>query len=205
MSTIIQRHGAGITWYEDDAMARAAHALLTEDGVWLVDPFEDGPALAAAAGLGPPAGVVQLLSRHNRDCAAIATSLGVTLHRLPVRLPDTPFEVVSVVDRPWWRECALWWPARQTLVVSEAIGTIALFALGRRAGVHPMLRMLPPRSALGGYQPERLLVGHGPALDGDADSALHEALDASRSDLPRLVLKLPGTIRGGPRRAASGG
>ncbi|HEX8975488.1 MAG TPA: hypothetical protein VF781_03155 [Solirubrobacteraceae bacterium] len=204
MSATVQRHGAGITWYEGDAMARASHALLTEDGVWLVDPFDDQAALDAAADLGPPAGVVQLLSRHNRDCAAIATRLGVALHRLPARLPGTPLEVVSVVDRPWWRELALWWPGRQTLVVSEAIGTIPLFALGRPAGVHPMLRLLPPRAALGGYHPERLLVGHGPALAEGADAALHEALAAARSDLPRLALKLPGTLRGGPRRPASG-
>jgi hypothetical protein len=200
MSTTIQHHGAGLTWYETDAMARAAHALPTEAGVWLIDPFDDSAALAAAAELGPPAGVIQLLSRHNRDCAAIATRLGVTHHKLPARLPGTPFEIASVVDRPWWQELALWWPDRQTLVVSEAIGTIPLFTLDRTAGVHPMLRMVPPRSALGRFHPERLLVGHGPALDSGGDSALHQALSASRSDLPRLALKLPGAIRGGPRR-----
>jgi hypothetical protein len=42
-----------------------------------------------------------------------------------------------VVARPWWKEVALWWPAEQTLIVAEAIGTAALFALGRPAGVHP--------------------------------------------------------------------
>jgi hypothetical protein len=204
MSTTIQRHGAGLTWYEDDVMARAAHALPTAAGVWLIDPFEDGPALAAAAELGPPTGVIQLLSRHNRDCEAIATSLGVIHHHLPARLPRTPFEVVSVIDRPWWQERALWWADRSTLVVSEAIGTSPVFALGRPAGVHPMLRLIPPRSALGGYRPERLLVGHGPALDGGGDDALHEALAASRADLPRLAWKLPGAIRGGSGRPASG-
>jgi hypothetical protein len=196
VSTTIQRHGAGLTWYEDDLMARAAHALPTKGGTWLIDPFEDAAALAAAAELGPPAGVIQLLNRHNRDCAAIASRLGVIHHQLPTRLPRTPFEVVSVIERPWWQERALSWPDRQTLVVSEAIGTAPLFALGRAAGVHPMLRMIPPRSALGPLRPVRLLVGHGPALDSDADSALHDALAMSRTDLPRFVLKLPGAIRG---------
>jgi hypothetical protein len=41
VSVTIQPHGAGLTWYEDDAMARAAHALRTDLGVWLVDPFDD--------------------------------------------------------------------------------------------------------------------------------------------------------------------
>jgi hypothetical protein len=105
--------------------------------------------------------------------------------------------VISVVDRPWWRELALWWPEGHTLVVAEAVGTGSYFALGREAGVHPMLRLLPPRAALGGLHPQRLLVGHGPPLTAGADRALHKALDASRSDLPRLALQIPGMLRGG--------
>jgi hypothetical protein len=90
--------------------------------VWLIDPFEDGAALEAAAALGQPAGVIQLLDRHQRDGEQIADRLGVALLRLPATLPKTPFEVVSVVARPWWREIALWWPAERTLIVAEAIG-----------------------------------------------------------------------------------
>jgi hypothetical protein len=202
MSVIIQHHGAGLTWYEDDTMARAAQAVRTEAGVWLIDPFFDDTGLSAAAELGPALGVVQLLSRHNRDCMAIADQLGVTHHRVPASLPDSPFEVISVVARPWWQEVALWWPQERTLVVAEAVGTTPMFALGRAVGVHPMLRLVPPRSALGAVNPERLLVGHGPALDGGADEGLAEALANSRSDLPRLVLKIPGALRGGPHGPA---
>ncbi len=185
-------------------MARAAHALRTAEGVWLLDPFDDRDALAAAAELGPPAGVVQLLSRHNRDCAAIAQRLEVAHHRLPASLPQTPFEVISVVDRPWWQEIALWWAQEQTLVVAEAVGTAPLFALGRPAGVHPMLRLLPPRAALGGIHPRRLLVGHGPALETGGDEALVAALSSSRSDVGRLLTKLPGAMRSGSQAPATG-
>jgi hypothetical protein len=202
VSVTIQPHGAGLTWYEDDAMARAAHALRTHSGVWLVDPFDDRAALAAAAELGSPAAVIQLLSRHNRDCAGIADRLGVPHHSIPSALPDSPFSTVSVAERPWWREAALWWESERTLVVAEAVGTIPLFALGRPAGVHPMLRLVPPRAALGGLHPVRLLVGHGPPLEGGADQALHGALASSRSDLPRLFLKAPAAMRGGPRGPA---
>jgi hypothetical protein len=177
-------------------MARAAHAVRDGDTVWLIDPFEDPAALEAAATLGQPAGVIQLLDRHQRDGEAIANRLGVPLMRLPKAIPGTPFEVVSVVARPWWREIALWWPAQRTLIVAEAIGTGPLFGLGRRAGVHPMLRAVPPRSALGRYSPERLLVGHGPALDGNAAPALSQALSSSRSDIPKLLATLPSVIRG---------
>lgn len=195
MAATLQHHPAGLTWHENDAMARAAHAVTDGTRYWLIDPFEDEAALAAAAQLGEPAGVIQLLDRHNRDNAAIAERLGVAHHRLPKAVPDTPFDVLTVVDRPWWRERALWWPARSTLIVAEAIGTGSYFSLGRRAGVHPFLRMIPPRGALGRYAPDHLLCGHGPAVTDGADRALREALDHSRTDLPRFALQLPGMIR----------
>lgn len=196
MSAFLQRHPVGLTWHETDTMARSAHAVSDGERVWLIDPFDDPAALEVASTLGEPAGVIQLLDRHQRDGELIAQRLGVPRLRLPRALPDTPFEVVSVVARPWWREIALWWPAQRTLIVAEAIGTGPLFGLGRRAGVHPMLRAVPPRSALGGYSPDRLLVGHGPALDADAAAALSQALSSSRSDIPKLLITLPSVIRG---------
>lgn len=193
----LQRHALGVTWYETDAMARAAHALRAGQGTWLIDPFDDPAALSAVSGLGPPAGVIQLLDRHNRDCAAIAQRLGVPHHKLPTSLPpESGFEPVSVVSRPWWKEVALWWPDEQTLIVAEAIGTGPLFALGRAAGVHPMLRITPPRAALGRFAPEGVLVGHGRAIESGGAQALSEALSAARSDIPRLILKLPSALRG---------
>lgn len=197
MTVTVQHHPVGLTWHESGGMARAAHAVGDGDRVWLIDPFEDAEALQAAAALGSPAGVIQLLDRHDRDGSAIADRLGVPLHRLPKMLPGTPFTVRSVVDRPWWREIALWWPAERVLIVAEAIGTAPLFALDQPAGVHPMLRMLPPRSALGDFAPDRLLVGHGPALESGARNAVHNALSRSRSDIVKLALKLPSALRGG--------
>ena len=134
----LQHHAVGVTWYETNAMARAAHAVRAGQDTWLIDPFDDTAALTAVSELGAPAGVIQLLDRHNRDCAEIAQRLGVPHHKVPTVLPpQSGFEPVSVVARPWWKEVALWWPAEQTLIVAEAIGTAALFALGRPAGVHP--------------------------------------------------------------------
>lgn len=60
-------------------MQRASHALAVEGRVWLVDPV-DAPELEARIRLlGEPAGVVQLLDRHGRDCAAWAARLGVPM------------------------------------------------------------------------------------------------------------------------------
>ncbi len=196
MSAALQRHDLGLTWIEHSRMSRTAHALLSDGRVWLIDPFEDEAALQTASSLGPPAGVLQLLDRHNRDCQTIATRLGVPLLRLPERVPDTPFEVVPVLSRRGWREVALWWPQTRALIIAEAIGTAPAFALGRRAGVHPMLRLTPPRSQLSGHEPSMLLVGHGRTLESEAAAALGDALARSQSDIPRLLVRLPGLMLG---------
>jgi hypothetical protein len=192
----LQRHALGLTWVEQSAMARAAHALVDDGRVWLIDPYEDERALAAAAELGTPAGVLQLLDRHNRDCSSISQRLGVPLSRLPKDLAGTPFEAISVISNAGWREVALWWAGERTLVVAEALGTAPAFALGRRAGVHPMLRLTPPRRQLSPFEPERLLVGHGEAIETGASAAVSEALANSRQDIPKLVLSLPKLLRG---------
>ncbi len=82
---------------EAGGLARAAHAVLEGERVWLIDPFEDEAALSAAAELGRAVGVLQLLDRHNRDCEQVSQRLGVPLLRLPERMPDSPFESVHVV------------------------------------------------------------------------------------------------------------
>jgi len=183
---------SGFSWFPDEVMTRTGHALATDDGVWLVDPVDDAEAMERAAALGPPAGVVQLLDRHNRDCAAIAARLGVPHLKVPPEIPGSPFEVIRVLDVPRWHEAALWWPGPRVLAVAEVVGTNAAFRLGgARAGMHPMVRALPPR-ALRGYQPEHLLVGHGRGVHGPAASAaLADAYERSRRDLPKLALKLP--------------
>jgi hypothetical protein len=195
MGVTLQRHALGVTWVEQNAMARAAHALVDDGRVWLIDPYENAEAMAAATELGTPAGVLQLLDRHNRDGKTIAQRLGVPLMRLPVDAAGTPFTAIGVISNRAWREVALWWAGERRLVVAEAIGTAPAFALGRRAGVHPMLRLVPPRKQLSRFQPERLFVGHGEAIESGADAALREALARSRSDLPRLLVSVPKLLR----------
>ena len=191
MTAMLQHHELGLTWIEQSRTVRAAHALRNGEQVWLIDPFADEQALRAAASLGRPAGVLQLLNRHNRDCQPIATQLGVPLMRVPDEVPDAPFEVIPVVSRWGWAEIALWWPDERALIVAEAIGTAPVFALGRRAGVHPMLRLTPPRSQLSEYRPTMLLVGHGPTIESDGAAALDEALAYSLLDIPWLMIELP--------------
>jgi hypothetical protein len=198
--TSLDESAVGLTWVVDEPIARTSHALVDDGRVWLIDPTDQPVALKRVAALGEPAAVLQLLDRHNRACDAVADRLGVPLLRLPAALPGTPFEVIPLVSARLWREVALWWAEPRVLVVAEAIGTAPTFAPGPMgAGVHIGLRLWPPRR-LAAYEPEHLLVGHGPALHGpQATAALHEALGSSRRDLPRAVIALPRAFAGSRR------
>jgi hypothetical protein len=181
-------------WIEEQPSARTSHALELEGRVWLFD-VVDWPDLdARVRELGEPAGVVQLLDRHRRDCAAVAQRLGVPHLVVPRQLPGTPFELRPVVRFRWWREVALWWEERRLLLVADAIGTIPFFCAGEEpAGVHPFLRPWPPRS-LRGLEPDHLLVGHGEGIH-HHPAALESALRTARRRIPRWLVGLPRTIR----------
>jgi hypothetical protein len=178
-------------WIVDEALTRTSHALAADGRVWLVDPVDWPEAVERARGLGEPAGVIQLLDRHPRDCAAIAERIGVPHLVTPDSIPGSPFEIVPVMRRRRWQERALWWPETRTLVTADALGTIPFFTAGKgAAGVHPILRLKPPRQ-LGRYDAERLLVGHGEGVLTRAAAAIDEALRRSRRDLPRVLVQLP--------------
>ena len=192
----VEEHSLGLTWVVEEPMERAFHALVDDGRFWLVDPL-DGPEIEGAVALGEPAGVLQLLDRHNRDCAAIADRLGVPHLKVPNAVPDSPFEAIAAVRIPHWQETALWWPARKALIVAEALAANPMHTGGDRAvGVHLFLRAWPPPS-LRAHQPEHLLLGHGHGVHGgEAAPALEGAYARSRRDLPRVLLKLPHTARG---------
>lgn len=189
----------GLGWIapEPVRMRRASHALAADGGVWLLDPV-DRPGLdERLARLGPVRGVIQLLDRHPRDCAAIAARHAAPLLVTPREgVPGSPFEAVTVVWRRWWREVALWWPERRVLAVPEALGTAPYFrAPGRPLGVHPALRLTPPR-ALARFEPGWLLPGHGDPLGGPgAAPAVREAIAGARREIPRWLAGLPRACR----------
>jgi len=182
----------GFSWIVDEAMTRTSHALADGGKVWLVDPVDWPDAIDRTLALGEPAGVLQLLDRHNRDCAALAERLDVPLFVAPDDVPGSPFECIAVKRRKRWRETALWWPDSAMLVVAEAVGTNAFYTGGKSpVGVHLLLRMTPPK-ALAAYEPNRLLVGHGEGVHGPAAAVgLRHALEHSRGELPGVLVRLP--------------
>jgi hypothetical protein len=185
----------GFGWYDDaERMRRTSHALLVDGRVWVIDPVRGEEPLRRIRELGEPAGVVQLLDRHNRDCATVAAELGVPHLRLPEVLP--PFEVIPVVRSRFWREVALFWPERRVLVVADALGTLPYFRVGEEPlGVHPVLRLKPPRQ-LGGHDPNHVFVGHGEGIHGPrAAPAVESALRTARRRFPTWVAGLPRRLR----------
>jgi hypothetical protein len=187
---IVDEFEGGFGWQADESeyIERTSHAVAAAGGVWLFDVLDADGLDERVRELGEPAGVVQLLDRHGRDCAAVARRLGVPLHVTPRALSFS----LQVVWIPRWHEVAAFLDGR-VLVVGDALGTASYFrAPGERLAVHPLLRPVPPR-VLRGLSPEHVLCGHGEGMHGHgAADALEQALRTARRRIPRW---LPASIR----------
>jgi hypothetical protein len=193
---VVDEFEGGFGWQADEPeyLERTSHAVAIEGEVWLFDALDGDGLDDRIRELGEPAGVIQLLDRHARDCAQVAARLGV-----PHFPPPTggPVPTVPIVSLPGWHERAAL-PRDGVLVVSDALGTASYFrAPGERLAVHPLLRIRPPR-ALRRLTPEHVLCGHGEGVHGpEAAQALDEALRTARRRIPRW---LPASIRAWRRR-----
>ena len=186
----------GFGWIAKERLGRCSHALKSRGEVWIFDPALWAPAIERIAELGEPAGVVQLLDRHARDCAEVASALGVPHYAVPVQgITASPLEIVPLTRSRFWQEVAAWVPELRALVVADALGTVGYFrAPGEQLGVHPLFRFRPPRT-LGRYEPRHILCGHGAGIHGeDAPATLQEALRTARRRLPKAWL---GALRRG--------
>lgn len=195
------------TWiaHPDELIERASHRVELGDRTYLLEPV-DCPELDALVDDVDLTGVIVLMDRHTRDTEAIAARLGLDvfvpdvvpqarsrldaeIHSLDDALSGTDVEIVSIVERRWWQEVALWLPTTETLVVPEAVGTSVPFTVGdERIGCHPSLRLRPPRRALGGFEPDRLFVGHGSPVDPVDPGEFEHVLSTARRKLPRAWL-----------------
>lgn len=199
-------HGVGWLAYPDETMQRASHALEVDGEVWIVDPVDHEGLDDLVTDLGTVAGVVVLLDRHKRDAATVADRHDVSVHvpqfmreiaddlAAPVELiqrelGDTGYGIHELKNNGFWKEAALYGEDTDTLVVPESVGTTSYFrASSERLGVHPMLRLFPPRK-LARLSPERVLVGHGSGIHEDAEAAIQDALNGSRTRAPSLYAK----------------
>jgi hypothetical protein len=188
MRVAFSEFDGGLEWRVDDEfMERCSHALVTGEGVWLIDPILGDGVEERVRAAGEPSGVIQLLDRHNRDCVSLAERLGVSHHVVPQRAIG-PFEFVPIRLGRTWKEVALWWPERAILACADALGTARYFRAGDEPlAVHPLLRFRPPRRQLDSLHPSAVLCGHGAGVFDGADSALREALRTARRRIPQQV------------------
>jgi len=184
---------------EGERLQRTSHAIRAQDNVWLTDVVDGDGLDERIRALGEPAGVVQLVDRHKRDSVGIADRLGVPLHVTPsTAVEDAPFVAFPVVRQRFWREVALWFAEQRILVCGDALGSLGYFrAPGEAFGVHPALRLFPPRRSLAGLEPEHILFGHGKGFHGpEAPQALQTALATARRRAPRaLAATLKSVVR----------
>jgi hypothetical protein len=178
---------AGFGWIFDEFLQRCSHALVVDGRVWIIDPLDGDGVEERVRAAGEPAGVIQLLDRHNRDCRAWAERLGVPHHVVPREpIGGAPFEFLPVRQSRRWKEVALWWPQERVLACGDALGTVPeLLVAGEALALHPLLRLAPPRR-LGDVEPRHVLSGHGEGVHGDeAAPGVGEALATARRRLPR--------------------
>ena len=201
--------GAGWIAYPDETMRRASHVFEADGGSWVIDPVDTEGIDDLIREFGEVEGVVILLDRHKRDAATVANRHGVSVYvpsfmdgvasevdapveRFEGELEDTGYCLYELVNNRFWQEGALYSEERGTLFVPESVGTPSYFLTGdERLGVHPMLRLKPPRT-LRRFRPERIMVGHGEGVSEGATESLRNALDNSRRNAPALYV---GTVK----------
>lgn len=206
---IVGSFNGNMTWmaYPEETMERASHVLEDKGELWIIDPVDQSGLDEELSDRGEVKGVVVLLDRHKRDAAEIAKRFDVPVY-VPAVMSDIETEIDAktvqftgelaetgylsrvILDTPFWTEVALYHDQKRMLVIPEAVGTASYFlADSERLGVHPMLRMTPPRDALRNIDPERILVGHGRPILDNGETALEEALAGSRRNAPGLAGK----------------
>ena len=178
-------------------MTRTSHALAADGHVWLVDPV---------AGTSPRSSALPRSARRP-PCSSFSigttatalrsrAELGVPHLVVPDALPGTPFEVVlRSRARGAGSEIALWWPGRAD--ARRRGGDRDEPVLHRRrgpAGVHLLLRLSPPRAALGRVRagaPARRARRRPPRRRRRAEALAHRARRVPRTGLVHLLPRIP--------------
>ena len=198
---LVDEWEGGFGWLVEERLARTSHALLVDDRVWLIDPVDEAGVEEHVRALGEPAGVLQLLDRHNRDGETWARRLDVPLHRA---WESSPLPTLRVRASRVWKEVALWDESSGTLVCADALGTLPYFRTGaERIGWHPLVRPLPP-SSFAGIAPSRILVGHGEGVHLDAAEALADLVRSGRRRTPAAWLSAARAVWAASRSRAPG-
>jgi len=122
----------------------------------------------------------------------------VEVERVEEHVPGTDVTLHRVSPMGAWTEAVCWRRDDGTLYVSESLRATETFLVGdERLGVSIYARLAPPRATLVGFDPDRVLVGHGDGVFDGASAALAYAIAGSRARFPRALLAY------GPRAMAN--
>ncbi|KTG07642.1 hypothetical protein AUR64_03005 [Haloprofundus marisrubri] len=206
---VVDRWDGGVGWlaYPDEAGQRASHLVVGDDGVWLFDPLDAPGVNDLISEFGSVAGVAVFSDYHARDADVFAERYGVPvsmppwMKRLESRL-DAPvdrytgplgesgFSVRRYTPFPGWAETLAYRESDRTLYIPEVLGTAPIFTVAdERIGVYLLQRPRPPSGLFEGYDPDRLIVGHGTGVFDDASAALDDALAGARRRLPTALVQ----------------
>ena len=184
-------HGFGWST-EGERVQRTSHAIRAGGRVWLLDVVDGDGLDERIAALGEPAAVVQLLDRHNRDCAAVAERLGVPLHVTPFdarrgcalrRLPD-PAAALLARGRALVRRGAD--PRRRRSSRQPRLLPRTRRAVRRQPGSPPLSAAPLARRPRAGARPVR--PRHRFPRPGGARGAPHRTRDRETTSPERLAL-----------------
>ena len=117
-------------------MQRASHALVVDGGSGSSTPSRSTTRSSAPPASASLAGVLQLLDRHDRDCAALAERFGVPHLKVPDEVPGTPFEAIPVVRIPRLEGDRAVVAGAKALIVAEVVGTNDLYTAGEAGRRH---------------------------------------------------------------------
>lgn len=194
-----------LSWvaYPNEMMERASVMIDTQAGRYAIDPVDCTGLDSEIDRFGGLDGVAVIMDRHSRNARAIAArhdvpvfvpadakrisaAIGGPLASLEEALEPSDFEVRWLVFNRFWEEAMLYRPTDGTLVVPETLGTASHFTTGaERIGVHPLMRIRPPRRTFRDLTLTRLFVGHGSPVLEVEDDELAMTLSAARRRLPR--------------------
>ena len=204
---LIDEWDAGMSWsaHPQEGGMRASHALLLDDGVWILDPLDAPGIYDKIETLGEVNGVLVCSSWHSRDADTFAERFDVPIlaprgmdriekqltHSIKWFEGDLADAGVTVIHRrpiPGFVEAILYHESSATLYVPESLGTAPYYRVGtERLGTPLLLRLFPPREVLE-LTPSRILVGHGAGVTEEPTAALQDAIQGSRRRFSRALI-----------------
>ena len=205
---VVDEWDGGFGWqpHPEEGGRRTSHAVRARDGVWLFDPL-DAPGIDdRIEALGEVAGVAVLSSYHARDADAFARR-----REIPVTVPtwvqraarriEAPvdrvedgvagFELARLRPLRAWEEAVAYRPRDGTLYVPDFLAGEKFTVGDERLGMPFLSRLAPPRERFEGYEPERILLGHGTGVFEDAGGVLSATMADARRRFPRALLNAP--------------